>query len=92
MNDAVLLQEARGKRTKEVHFHLDAAAFPPDSIEELKSLLERHPGRCDAFLEIAISGVSVTTMALPERFRVAPSDELIYTVENLEGIDRIEFR
>jgi DNA polymerase-3 subunit alpha len=92
LNEAILLQEARGKRTREVHLHMDAATFLPDTIEKLKSLLESHPGRCDAFLEIAIRGASITTMALPERFRVAPSDDLIYTIEQLDGINRIEFR
>ncbi|MDJ0764068.1 MAG: DNA polymerase III subunit alpha [Myxococcota bacterium] len=92
LSEAIPLQEVRSKNTREVHVHLDALAFQVEAMAELKSLLEQHPGRCDTFIEIVHSGSFKTTLALPEQFRVAPSDALIDTIESLPGVKQIEFR
>ncbi len=92
LNEAMPLQEVRAKRTREVHVHLDATTFPADTMAALKSLLERHPGRCDAFLEVVIPDRSVTTITLSEQYRVAPSDELLREIDEMAGIAAVELR
>jgi DNA polymerase-3 subunit alpha len=92
LGEIMPLQEVRARKTREVHLHLDATAFPQNALSDLKSVLERHPGRCDAFLELAIEDRAVTTVALSDRFRVAPSDELLDEISKLEGVSRVELR
>jgi DNA polymerase-3 subunit alpha len=92
LEQAIPLQQARAKRTKEVHLHLDAIDFTPMALGDLKIVLERHPGRCDTYLVIGIPRRSVTTVSLPEQFRVAPSDDLLRELDNFAGVKQIEFR
>jgi len=90
--EAMPLADVRARRTKEVHVHIDGAAFDAGALEELKGILERNPGRCDAFLEVTISGRSRTTINLPEQFRLAPSDELLNGLSQVPGVRDVEFR
>ena len=92
LQEAIPLLDVRSKRTKAVYLLLDGTCFPTEEMERLKALLEKHPGRCDAFIEVFIPGRSVTTIDLPESFRLAPSDELIQAVEGVPGVNRVEFR
>jgi DNA polymerase-3 subunit alpha len=92
LEEALPLGEVRARRTREVHLHLDAAAFGGEAVIALKGALESHPGRCDAFLEVVIPGRSVTTINLPEEYRLAPSDELIAALDGFAGVRRVEFR
>ncbi|HUT79274.1 MAG TPA: OB-fold nucleic acid binding domain-containing protein, partial [Polyangia bacterium] len=92
LDEAILLREVRSKRTREIRLHLDAAAFSRDAYGPLRLLLERHPGRCDAFVEIVSPGHFVTTVALPENLRLAPSDELLDDLRTFVGICRVELR
>lgn len=92
LDEAFLLREVRSKRTREIRLHLDAAAFSRDAYGPLRQLLERHPGRCDAFVEVVSPGRFVTTVALPESLRLAPSDELLEGLRAFAGICRVELR
>jgi DNA polymerase-3 subunit alpha len=92
LQEAMSLSDVRIKRTREVHLHLDAADFSSEAIGELKATLERYPGRCDAFLKVVQKGQSVTTLALPEQFRVNPSDELLEIIDGMSGITTVELR
>ena len=91
LGEATLLQDVRSKKTRQVHVHLDASTFDVESMPALKSLLEKHPGRCDAFLEVIIPNRSVTTIVLSEQYRVAPSDDLLESMDALAGVQRVEF-
>ncbi|MBW2529459.1 MAG: DNA polymerase III subunit alpha, partial [Deltaproteobacteria bacterium] len=92
LNEAYQLQDVRSKRTREVHVHLDASAYVPETAAELKTILEANPGRCDAFIEVVVPRRSVTTVALPEQFRVAPSDELLRAATAVRGVKMVELR
>ncbi|MDD5309499.1 MAG: DNA polymerase III subunit alpha [Deltaproteobacteria bacterium] len=92
LDEAMPLQEVRHRRTREVHVHVDAEVFGREATARMKTILEGHPGRCDAFLEVVIPGRSVTTVALPESLRVAPSDEFIAAMSAVDGVETIEFR
>ncbi|MBN2715766.1 MAG: DNA polymerase III subunit alpha [Deltaproteobacteria bacterium] len=91
VNEAILLTDVRSSRTTEVHLHIDADAFPIAEMELFKSILSRHMGRCDAFLEVQTSG-AVTTMNLPEQYRLSPSDELIFELSGFAGVRDIMFK
>lgn len=91
VTEATLLHEVRTKRTKAVHLHIDSDVFSMDEMEKFKNVLSKHMGRCDAYLEIATPG-AVTTMNLPEQYRLSPSDELLYDLSSFNGIQDIMFK
>ena len=91
LDEALPLEQVRARQTKEIHLHLDAGVFPRDAYDRLKDVLEKHPGRCDTFLEVVIPGRSITTVDLPERYRLAPSDELLAAIHEVDGV-RVELR
>jgi DNA polymerase-3 subunit alpha len=90
--EAMPLADVRARRTRGVHVHVDGAAFVAAALDQLKAVLERNPGRCDAFLEVTIAGRSRTTINLPEQFRVAPTDELLCGLTVIPGVRDVEFR
>jgi DNA polymerase-3 subunit alpha len=92
LDEAMPLQEVRARRTRKVHVTIDAANFSSETVTVLKTLLEKHPGRCDAFVNVWIPRHSVTTIALPEQYRVAPSDDLLVAFDQLPGARKVEFR
>jgi DNA polymerase-3 subunit alpha len=92
LQEAMSLSDVRIRRTREVYLHLDAAAFPSEAIADLKATLERFPGRCDAFVRIVQKNRSVTTLTLPEQYRVNPSDELLRIIDDMAGITSVELR
>ncbi len=92
LKEAMSLSDVRIKRTRKVCLHLDAADFPSDAIPELKSTLERYPGRCDAFLKVVQRDRSVITLTLPEQYRVNPSDELLQIINGMAGVTTVELR
>ena len=59
-------------------------------LTELKSLLIRHRGPCRTFLRLELDDNSQVTVALPEAFRVTPSDELTAAVTALLGPETVE--
>ncbi|MCU0662724.1 MAG: DNA polymerase III subunit alpha [Myxococcota bacterium] len=88
LSEAIPLQQVRANRTSEVHFRVDASTAGPSAILDLKTVLEKYPGRCDAFVDVILPQRFTTIIGLPERYRVAPSDELLRAVE---GLCRVEF-
>ena len=92
LDEVLPMGSVRARRTREIHLHVDAAWFNREGMVALKAVLEGHPGRCDAFIEIGIPDRSVTTVDLPEEYRLAPSDELLIALEGLSGLTRVEFR
>ncbi|MBN2525498.1 MAG: DNA polymerase III subunit alpha [Deltaproteobacteria bacterium] len=91
VNEATLLTDVRSSRTTEVHLHINADEFPTQEMEQFRTILARHMGRCDAFLEVETPG-AVTTLNLPEQFRLSPSDELIYELSRFVGVKDIMFK
>jgi DNA polymerase-3 subunit alpha len=92
LKEAMSLSDVRIKRTREVYVHLDAEVFPPESLISLKKLLEKHPGRCDAYLKVIQPHRSVTTLNLPEQYRVNPSDDFLHLIDTFTGVRSVELR
>ena len=58
----------------------------------MKKLLEKHPGRCDAYLKVIQPRHSVTTLNLPEQYRVNPSDDFLHLIDSFTGVRSVELR
>ncbi len=79
------ISEAPAKLTKTVHFKLAASETDEKQLQNLKNILGRFKGECKVFLHLTIPDRSETVMELPADFCVAPSLQLVSTVEKIFG-------
>ncbi len=84
-SDILLLADVPSRLTKSVHFKLAASETNPKQLQTLKQVLTRFKGDCKAYLHMTIPGKSETVMELPVEFRVAPSQQLVASVEKIFG-------
>ena len=62
------LKEATSKNTSQVHFYLEADNLTEKDLQTLKKILNRHKGKCNAFLHIRIAnGKTETVLRLPNQ-------------------------
>jgi DNA polymerase-3 subunit alpha len=88
LEDAVPLAELRRSKTTRVEIHLDADAVTAEQIRSLRGLLAGARGTCDTAIRLKIRGRSEAVIPLGESYRVAPTDELLLSLERLFG-DRV---
>ena len=62
------------------------------TLNQLKQLMDRYPGNCNAFLEIKVSDTSSVILQLPEYTRLAPDPVFFREVTLLLGQGAIETR
>lgn len=82
------------KLTKSVHFHLSAVETDEKQLAQLKAVLSRYPGTCPGFVHLSIPEKSETVLALPAKLSLAPTIELVKSLEKLFGhnVTRFEGR
>jgi DNA polymerase-3 subunit alpha len=88
LEDAVPLAELRRSKTRRVEINLDADSVTADQIRSLRTILADSRGTCDAIVRLSIGGRSETVIPLGESYKVAPTDELLLSLERLFG-DRV---
>jgi DNA polymerase-3 subunit alpha len=85
LEEATLLSEVRRRKTSRVDFRFDLDQTSIGDLDALKELIGRHPGDCQSILHLILPGRSETVLVLPDRFKVAPTDELLAAAERLFG-------
>jgi DNA polymerase-3 subunit alpha len=85
LEDAVPLAELRKNQTTRVDIHIDADRVTPEQIAALEQILASSRGACQAVLHLQIPRRSETSVWLDERWKVAPSEELLARIERLFG-------
>ncbi|MDI7266449.1 MAG: DNA polymerase III subunit alpha, partial [Myxococcota bacterium] len=90
LTEARTFAEVRQERTRVVRIRVDAASLDDRGLSRLRSTLEANRGPCPAYLHIAVPNRGETVVALPERCRVDPTDDLVAAVARDFGPGRIE--
>ncbi len=85
LEEAVPLAELRKNQTTRVEIHLDADRVTPEQIAALEAILASSRGACQAVLHLQIPRRSQTSVWLDDRWKVAPSEELLARIERLFG-------
>ncbi|PLX79803.1 MAG: DNA polymerase III subunit alpha [Desulfuromonas sp.] len=91
VNDVKALAEVQSVQTKRVHYRLTTPGLDEVQLRQLKDLVARHRGDCDAFLHLVIPDRSETILQLPETLRVAASDQMMDDAEKLFGYNIVTF-
>lgn len=85
LEEAVPLADLRKAQTTRVDIHIDADRVTPEQIEALETILASSRGSCQAVLHLQIARRSETALWLDERWKVAPSEDLLVRIERLFG-------
>ena len=83
--DALPLEEAPARFTKQVQFRIYPACSRPEILESIRNLVAAHPGRCPLYLCFLRPGGETVVLETHERFNVKPSLALQQAVEQLLG-------
>jgi DNA polymerase-3 subunit alpha len=92
LQSAVGLCEWRQQRYTEVHLRLGADELTPEQLASVRQVMAKYPGRCLVFLHLLQKGAWETVLALPDRYRVDPSDLMLGELETILGRKTHEFR
>jgi DNA polymerase-3 subunit alpha len=90
--EIVTIGDARRRFAKTVEFHFNADEVTDDCIDRLKTLLERHPGKCRVYVKIVKPGATETVIELPKELAGDPSDRFLKDVEELLGPGHMSLR
>jgi DNA polymerase-3 subunit alpha len=83
--EIMLLEQAPGRFTKQVHLRLHTAHLKPDDLASVQELVAAHPGKCPLFLCFVRPGGEVVFMEAHEKFSVAPSRTLQQAADDRFG-------
>ncbi len=87
----VPFREVLEKGTSRVTLTLKADGLEREVLESLRDILTLHAGGCRARLNLVIPHECRATIALPENWSVAPTEELVLAVRNLVGYQAVSF-
>ncbi|MBW2042583.1 MAG: DNA polymerase III subunit alpha [Deltaproteobacteria bacterium] len=83
------LERAEEVLADSIHLHLDIPKTDPSVLENVKEIMNRHPGSCAAFLHLVDPDRTETVIAFPETRRYAASKELIREVNACIGYEGV---
>jgi len=86
----IAMDKAEECWTAVVHFDLDLARTERSTLEDLRRVLQRHPGSCQAFLHLREGAGYEVVIALPEALSVKAGVALNRDVNELLGYPAVE--
>jgi DNA polymerase III subunit alpha len=81
-----LLNEVRDKFCKEMRVSLSLDQVTPTLIGQIDALIRQHPGTCNLLMTVADPTDGVQVSLLSRTLKVAPVNELVRSLERLEGV------
>src|SRR4029453_1459305 len=85
VNEVIPVAESVARLTTAVALKLDPARHAPDVVAQLESLLKRHKGNTEVFLQVATSPAQKVVMRLDRDRSVRPTTQLVDDLELLLG-------
>jgi DNA polymerase-3 subunit alpha len=87
----VLLAEASGRLTPQVHISVQTFGLTRDLLSQLRSILEASPGASSVYLHLLFPDAHEVVLLPDERFQVVPSEALVHDIETLFGREVVHF-
>jgi DNA polymerase-3 subunit alpha len=91
-NEVVTLDSVRSKYTKAITVNLLTAGLEKNSLESLKKILSRYPGRVPVYLNFVKPDGKRATVATANNLLVEPHDGLVKDIEKILGRDVVSFK
>lgn len=91
-SEIAALDAVRMKYTKSVIIDLLTAGLEAATLDRLKKVLSRYPGRVPVYLNFAKPDGGKTLVSIAKNFSVEPHEGLVRDIEKLFGRDVVNFR
>lgn len=84
------MDQAEETWTAYIYINIDITRTEKDMLVNLYEILKKHPGSCQAYLKLRLSGKTETIMALPETVKLKAGSSLAREVKGFLGYDAVE--
>ncbi|MDP3791998.1 MAG: DNA polymerase III subunit alpha [Candidatus Omnitrophota bacterium] len=91
-NEIVTLDSVRAKYTKAILVNVLTAGLEKNSLENLKKVLSRYPGRVPVYLNFVKPDGKRTTVSASQGLLVEPHEGLVRDIEKVLGRDVVNFK
>lgn len=91
-NEIVTLDSVRAKYTKAITVNVMTTGLEKNSLENLKKVLSRYPGRIPVYLNFVKPDGKRTTLATGNNLLVEPHEGLVRDIEKIFGVDVVNFK
>lgn len=91
VNEIVPLADAQQQMTRRVHFRLAGEKLDERRLRNLKNVMERHRGKCEAVMHMQVPGTAEAVISLPKKIRVAASEGIKEETTKLFGYNVVTF-
>ena len=90
VDEVIPIEKAEETWTASVHFNLEISRTDRDTLMDLHTILERHPGSCPGFLHLRSPDNTDSIIALPESLRLKAGTSLSREVHSFLGYRAVE--
>ncbi|MDD5496683.1 MAG: hypothetical protein PHP46_06255, partial [Candidatus Omnitrophica bacterium] len=90
-NEIVALDSVKTKYTKAILIQLVTAGLEKQSLENLKRVLSRYPGRIPVYLNFIKPDGKKTLVSIGRSLSVEPHEGLVRDIEKIFGRDVVNF-
>jgi DNA polymerase-3 subunit alpha len=91
-NDVAAIESVRAKYTKTVVIDMVTAGLEAATLDKLKKVMSRYPGRVPVYLNFAKPGGERTMVAAGKNYAIDPHDGFLRDVEKILGRDAVSFK
>ena len=91
-NEIVALDSVRMKYTKSIIVELVTAGLDTATLEKLKKVLSRYPGRVPVYLKFLKTDGKGTIVSIGNTLSVEPHEGLVRDIEKIFGRDVVSFK
>ena len=91
-NEVVTLDSVRAKYTRSIMVNVVTAGLEKNSLENLKRIFSRYPGRIPVYLNFVKPDGKRTTVATGRDLLVEPHEGLVRDIEKILGRDVVNFK
>ncbi len=91
VDSIITLTQARHTSIKELHISLDQPAMIEQTLESIRSLIQRYNGRCPVFFHVPSYGGDMAIIRAHQCFCVDPNEQLIGELRNTVGSESIRY-
>jgi DNA polymerase III subunit alpha len=92
VNEIIPMSDVRGRFAKSVRLRLDLGKVNENTVVELRSVIERHRGKCQCYFDIAGGGYGKNSLYLTRRHTVDPSDEFLSAARRILGASSVRLQ
>lgn len=85
VNEVIPMESVRDRFTKSISLAVNLDVVSEDTVQQLRTIMERHQGKCPCYINVSGGGLSKKSVYLARNVSVEPSIQFIGLVKQLLG-------